>query len=112
MENDESREWYLAQSDANKQLFLMLVSYELTIHGRGFGVDLKGTAQVNALLGLNELQHQLSSHIFGIATQQSRYPDDVLWNILHEKAAYYGILANLKHSVKYASGRTPSNKPN
>ena len=112
MENDESRDWYLAQSDANRQLFLTLVSYELTIHGRCFGVDLKGTAQVNALLGLNELQHQLSSHIFGIATQQPRYPDDVFWNILHEKAASYGILAQFKHSIKYARQRTPPNKPN
>jgi hypothetical protein len=34
-----------------------------------------------------------------------RYPDDVLWNILHEKAAYYGVTAHLKQSLNYPRSR-------
>jgi hypothetical protein len=51
---------------------------------------------------LNELQHQISGHIAAIGLGRDRYPDEVLWNILNEKAASYGLLAQLKHSFDSA----------
>jgi hypothetical protein len=98
--NDELRSWYLDLSDAYKQIYLSLVSNQLTIHGRSFGLDLKEAEQIKAFKGLNELQHQISGHIAAIGLRQNRYPDDVLWNILNEKAASFGLLAPLAVTQK------------
>jgi hypothetical protein len=103
--DDELRSWYLALADSDKQIFLALVSSQLTIHGRTFGFDLLGEEQSKAYEGLNELQHQLSNHIAAIGLKHDRYPDDVLWDVLHEKAASYGLLVHLKQSVDFAKSR-------
>jgi hypothetical protein len=103
--NDELRSWYLNLSDAYKQIYLSLVSNQLTIHGRSFGLDLKEAEQIKAFKGLNELQHQISGHIAAIGLRQNRYPDDVLWNILNEKAASFGLLAHLKQSFDSVRSR-------
>jgi hypothetical protein len=105
MNNDELRNWYLALTDSDKQVFLALVSSDLTIHGRGFGLYESGAAQTNAFKGLNELQHQISGHIAAIGLKHDRYPDDVLWNILHEKAAAYGLTVHLGRSIDFARSR-------
>jgi hypothetical protein len=34
--------WYLELPDDKKQIFLAFVSNSLTIHGRGFGLELSG----------------------------------------------------------------------
>jgi hypothetical protein len=108
--DDELRDWYVSLSDSDKQTFLSFVSWQLTIHGRCFGLDLTGIEQINAFKGLNELQHQISSHMAAIGLRQNRYPDDVLWNILSEKAASYGILAHLKQSFDFARSRNSWDK--
>ena len=105
MNNDELRSWYFALPDSGKQIFLSFVSYQLTIHGRCFGLDLAGADQIDAFKGLNELQHQLSSHVAAIGLKQERYPDEVLWDILKEKATFYGILAHLQQSFDFARSR-------
>jgi hypothetical protein len=99
------RDWYLARSDSHKLIFLSLVSNQLTIHGRAFGIDLTGAVQIKAFEGLNELQHQISGHITAIGLNHARYPDEVLWNILNEKAAAYGLLAHLYQSFNFARTR-------
>ena len=111
VDNDELRDWYLALSDSDKQVFLSLVSNQLTIHGRCFGLDLAGVEQTNAFKGLNELQHQISSHIAAIGLRRDRYPDEVFWNILDEKAAFYGLLAHLKQSLDFAMARNVWDRP-
>jgi hypothetical protein len=105
MNNDELRDWYLALTDPHKQVFLAIVSHQLTVHGRGFRLDLTAAEQIKAFEGLNEIQHQISSHIAGIGMICARYPDDVLWNILNEKAAFHGLLAHLKQSFDFARSR-------
>jgi len=57
---------------------------------------------------LNELQHQISQHIAHLGSGDARYPDDLLWTILHEKAASYGISKQLSSSLKIAREKTPS----
>jgi hypothetical protein len=108
--DDELRSWYLTLPDSDKQIFLSFVSWQLTIHGRCFGLDLTGIEQINAFKGLNELQHQISSHVVAIGLRQERYPDEVFWNILNEKAAFYGILAHLKQSFDFARSRNAWDK--
>ncbi len=105
MNNDELRNWYLALTDSDKQIFLALVSNQLTIHGRAFSLDLSGPEQTRAFSGLNELQHQISGHIAAIGLRQDRYPDDVLWAILNEKAVWHGLPAHLKQSFDFARSR-------
>jgi hypothetical protein len=103
--SDELRNWYLALADSDKQVFLAFVSNHLTIHGRAFGLDLSGAEQSKAFKGLNELQHQISGHIAAIGLRHERYPDDVLWKILHEKAAAYGLIPHLGQSLDFARSR-------
>jgi hypothetical protein len=104
--NEQIKNWYLELPDDKKQIFLAFVSNSLTIHGRGFGLELSGEKQIAAFKGLNELQHQLSSHIAAIGMRSKRYPDDALWEILAEKAVHYNIDLALLNSLKYARSRT------
>lgn len=102
MNDDELRDWYLALTDSKKQIFLARVSHDLTIHGRGFELYEKPEQQIRGFKGLNELHHQISSHIAGIGLSQDRYPDDVLWKILAETAAAHGLSAHLQNKVSSA----------
>lgn len=103
--DDDLRDWYLALTDSNKLIFLALVSFDLTIHGRAFGLELSREEQIRGFKGLNELQHQISGHIVALGLERDRYPDDVLWKILAEKAAAYGLQAHLKHSLESARSK-------
>jgi hypothetical protein len=105
MNSEELWEWYVALPDHSKQIFLSLVSQQLTIHCRAFSLDLEGIEQVRAFKGINELQHQLSAQAAAIGLGHDRYPDEVLLRILIEKAAAYGLLAHLKQSFDYARHR-------
>jgi hypothetical protein len=95
-------DWYVNLPDSNQVVFLACVSHQLTIHGRAFGIDLSGEQQTRALLGLNELQHQISGHIGGIVSKRKRYPEDVFLQILVEKASAYGISAHLNRSFEFS----------
>lgn len=102
---DALRNWYLALPDPEKQVFLALVSNYLTIHGRGIGLDESGEKQIRGFKGLNELQHQISGHIIGLGLGRDRYPDDVLWGILVEEAAAFGLSKHLESSFEFARSR-------
>ena len=104
--NEEFRDWYLGLPSPQKQIFLAVVSYHLTIYGRSFGLDLVGEKQSEAFNGLNELQHQISQQIAGIGLGSDRYPDTVFWQIVHEKAASYDLVAHLTKSIEYAKSRS------
>jgi hypothetical protein len=105
MNNDDLGDWYLALTDSHKQIFLALVSSHLTIHGREFGLHPPGEQQSRGFKGLNELQHQISGHIIGLGLGRDRYLDDVLWEILAEKAAAYGLSNHLRASLEFARSR-------
>jgi hypothetical protein len=103
---NDIKTWYLGLSDSKKQAFLGLLSSNLTIHGRFVGLELSGEEQIKAFKGLNELQHQISGHIVAIGLGADRYPDDVLWTILQEKAAQYQISPALAESLQFARSRS------
>ena len=42
------RDWYLGLPDTWKQIFLAIVSNDLTIHGRAFRLDLVGEIRIRA----------------------------------------------------------------
>ena len=105
MIDDKLKNWYVALPGSEKQIFLALVSHQLTIHGRAFSLDLLGLEQINAFKGLNELHHQISGQIVSIGLNHDRYPDEVVLEILSEKAASHGILVHLKQSFDFARTR-------
>ncbi|MGD0913583.1 MAG: hypothetical protein ABR928_16940 [Terracidiphilus sp.] len=104
--DEDLNRWYVALQDSDKIVFLAAVSHQLTVHGRSFGIDLSGEQQVRALLGLNEIQHQISSHIGSIASKRAKYPEDLILQILAEKASAYGIAAHLHRSLERAQGKS------
>jgi len=109
--SEELKARYLGMSDSAKLVFLARLSHDLTIHGRAFGLDLGGNQQVQAFKGLNELQHQISQHIAHLGEDGKRYPEDVLWEILHEKAARYGLSAHLNQSLNALFSRSSGELP-
>jgi hypothetical protein len=108
---NDIKAWYLELSDEKKQVFLALVSNHLTIHGRFVGLTFFGEEQIEAFKGLNELQHQISGHIVAIGLEKDRYPDDVLWTILEEKATQYQVSPALEESFQFARSRSCWAKP-
>lgn len=102
---NDIKAWYLDLSDEKKQVFLALVANHLTIHGRSVGLEVPGEPEIQAFKGLNELQHQISSHIAAIGIARKRYPDDALWDILQEKATQYQVSPALEDSLQFARSR-------
>jgi hypothetical protein len=99
------KSWYLSLPDSSKQVFLAVVAHQLTVHGRYAFYALSGEQQIRELQGLNELQHQISSHIAAIGLNRERYSDEVLWEILQEKAKHYQISPHLAQSLQFAKSR-------
>ena len=104
--SEELKVRYLAMSDPQKLVLLAWLSHQLTIRGRAFGLDLTGNQQMQAFKGLNELQHQISQHIAHLGEDSKRYAEDVLWEILHERAARHGLSAHLKQSLNFVLSRS------
>ena len=104
--SDDVRQFYLALSDRQKVTFLAILSNSLTIDGRDFVLTRAGTSLIRSLEGLNELQHQISQHIGALTLGSKRYPDEVLWQILIEKAESHGIIAALERSFKFVRSRS------
>ncbi|WP_263418808.1 hypothetical protein [Terriglobus albidus] len=102
---------YSALAANGKVSFLAQTSHQLTIALRGTYPDPAGEATTDEqsfkrLQGANELQHHLSSELRHIhAGDPDRYPDDVLMNILFEKADFYGISGELSYSLLYVMKR-------
>ena len=103
---NDIKSWYLGLADHEKQVFLAMVAHQLTIHGRYAAYELSGEQQIRELKGLNELQHQISSHIAAIGLSRKRYADEVLWQILQEKAEQHQISPQLAQSFQFAKSRS------
>jgi hypothetical protein len=103
---NQIKTWYLALPDGSKQVFLAIVAHQLTVHGRYVAYELSGEQQIRAFTGLNEVQHQITSQIAAIGLASERYPDEVLWAILHEKAEEHQISQQLSESLHFARTRS------
>ena len=103
---NQIKTWYLELPDESKQVFLAIVSHQLTVHGRYVAYELAGEQQIRAFTGLNEIHHQISSQIAAIGLANNRYPDEVLWAILHEKAEQHQISQQLSESLQFARTRS------
>jgi len=98
---------YSSLPASDKISFLAQTSHQLTVYLRGSYPDVSGESKLDGLSlkklqGANELQHHLSSELRHIhVSNPDRYPDDVLLNILWEKADFYDISEELNHSLLY-----------
>jgi hypothetical protein len=110
-------EWLGALSVKERTKVLILLSFRLTIHARGYDLSSMNSEQdENArrkLLGINEMQHNLlaqAGHYLD-GSEASAYPTDVLCQILFETADHHGIASVLSSAANFAKDRSsPSNK--
>jgi hypothetical protein len=102
--------WLRALTVTEQTKALNYVSYGLTISAPEYvyldrsqkpTLDQTTGAQ---LLGISELQHQLSSQIghYLDGEEVKLYPVDVFCRILFEKAAYHGVMSGLLTAIKRA----------
>ena len=104
MTKPECIERYTALDSKTKVRFLALASFFLTVSLRGDYNNADLEYRVRRLQGTNELQHHLSSELgHHHAEETKRYPDDVLINILAEKAAFYGLSGELASALSWAA---------
>jgi hypothetical protein len=96
---------YRGLDSVGKVRFLASCSYNLTVAMREFyGDEYAAETRAQSLMGANELQHHLASELSHHHEQdEKRYPDDVLLNILFEKAAFYQISPQLGYALRQAS---------
>jgi len=92
MNLDDAISRYLAIPDDSKALFLLRLSWWLTVSLRGCYDETDSELLATKLKGANEIQHQLSSEaVSHMAGDLNRYPDDALIRICVEKAAIFKI---------------------
>ncbi|SNS95751.1 hypothetical protein SAMN05421770_103223 [Granulicella rosea] len=103
MTKQELIDGYSAMSSRAKVQFLALCSFSLTVGMRGLYDLTDSEKRARRLQGANELQHHLSSELgHHDEENEKRYPDDVLINILLEKAAHYGISGEMGYALRQA----------
>lgn len=80
------------KAEPNEQLAILAgLAHEVTTIGRAYYTDGPGgqDAPGPTMIALNELQRQISGQMRHLArNNEARYPDDVLLNILFERAQY------------------------
>jgi hypothetical protein len=92
---------YAALSSAEKQTLLLRVIFDLTLECRGVFANSK-TPEAVIGRSVNELQNKLASHALAELQMQSRYPDDVLFQILEEIAIAGGVTPLLNAVISRA----------
>ncbi len=110
--NPESlAQWLAALSLQARAKALNLLSYELTVRAREYGIaSVKAIGEPSALrkmVGINELQHKLVSQAghYLDGDERTAYPVDVLSRSLFESADHYGISPALIAAIKRARAK-------
>jgi hypothetical protein len=107
MNSQQVAEWLAALPLLERAKVLNLVSYNLTIHARDYGLPhspAQGEAAIKRLLGINELQHKLMSQTghYMDGDDSKAYPATVFSQILFEMAAHYNATGALNAALKSA----------
>ena len=98
-------EWLQGMSLPERARTLNRIAHDLTICTREFEAAAKPfrdpTIVIKKLIGLSELQHQLSAQIGHYMDREEIkvYPTDVFAQILFEKATYYQVLFFLTGAI-------------
>jgi hypothetical protein len=96
---------YTGLDSSAKARFLVALSHQLTIRMReNYDESIDSDKQIKRLMGANELQHHLSSETRHLLEEDTkRYPDEILLNILLEKAHYYYAPNELQEALIYTA---------
>ena len=107
MTESELIQIYTALDSSAKARFLAVLSHQLTVYMReNYGESIANDERIQRLMGANELQHHLSSELrHHLDEDVNRYPDEVLMNILREKAHYYHLSNELQAALIYTAKR-------
>jgi hypothetical protein len=91
-----------------KARFPAALSNQFTIFVRGDYDESADCARlVKRLMGSNELQHHISSELrHHLEGDPDRYPDEVLLNILFEKAHHYELSDELQQALVVTAKRS------
>jgi hypothetical protein len=100
-------EWLVGLSLQQRARTLNRIAHNLTVCTREFEAPLEPFKSpaivIKKLIGLSELQHQLSAQIghYMDGEEIKVYPVDVFAQILFEKAAHYDVVPFLKGAISY-----------
>jgi len=102
-------EWLTSLSVSERAKALNLIGFKLTIRAREYGQPesvAQGETTIKRLLGINELQHKLSSQAghYMNGDESTAYPVSVLSQTLFEIAAQYNVTGALGAALKSAMG--------
>ena len=104
-------EWLAGMSLPERARILNSIAHSLTICTREFEAATEPFKEpalvIKMLIGLSELQHQLSAQIghYMDGEEVKVYPIDVFAKILFEKAAHYQILSFLRGAISRIKNR-------
>src|SRR5215468_6224288 len=101
MTKSELLQIYTVLDSSAKARFLAGVLHQLTVLMReNYNESIDSGKRIKRLMGANELQHHLSSELrHHLEEDAKRYPDEVLLNILLEKADYYQLPNELQAAL-------------
>jgi hypothetical protein len=107
MTKSELLQIYTVLDSPAKARFLAVLSNQLTIFMRSeYDESADCSRRVKRLMGSNELQHHMSSELrHHLEEDLDRYPDEVLLNILLEKAHSYELLNELQQAFVVTAKR-------
>ena len=108
MTKSELLQIYAVLDSPAKAGFLAALSNQLTILVRGdYDESVDCARRVKRLMGSNELQHHISSELrHHLEGDPDRYPDEVLLNILLEKAHHYELSNELQQALVVTAKRS------
>jgi hypothetical protein len=96
---------YEELSSNGKLIFLATASFNLTLELRG----LRGAPELllrSASMGLNEIQHKLTSHLISKLKNVEGYPDDVFFEILQEIAEINAVVESTFAALTDAAAKS------
>lgn len=98
---------YTALDSSAKARFLAVLSHQFTVYMReNYDESIASDQRIKRLMGANELQHHLSSELrHHLDEDINRYPNEVLLDILFEKAHYYQLSNELQAALIYTAKR-------
>jgi len=92
MSKEEMLETFLNVEPADRIVMLILVSFHLTIVSRDIFLSQSNDKKLKSATGIQEINHKITSNVIDrLKGNNSRYPDNVLIEILFETFAAYEL---------------------
>ena len=103
-------EFLQQHDDVSRISIIAEIMHNLTIMGRSAGLDLSRERFRQAMLGLNEIQHSLSSSL-GVLCSKAEFSCEFCAGTIFDKAQGYGISGPVGYEVTRALDRRARELP-